>query len=561
MIGAVMLLCNHINRGVPSFALLAQEYKGAINGAHGLLTAWMAEANGTSKLLPENIANSTYCGQPYKASRTPRWSVQDTGADLHSGMGWITGYLNRSDMLDAGSDVRVALAFEATNCSRVDSMPDDWNIDTDAFYEGTIDMDRIINGSAEYLRDNLLLISEMIGTTNVWFDRLEDIATDLMTWVDTNRGGIPISHPAGGDPGYNTKLTQYHATNGMLLQVLSRLYAATATGDYRTWMEQIADDVLVDHDGDYIPTREPYLKLLDHGGEIVEGLVEALMCEAADGQDAKVDDYEPGIREMLDRLLAIGRWPSGQNQAIFYQEINPNAGTIIDSSPTDTWGYIYNAYRTYDLAMNLHDGSASIYSDVLQSAMDTIAGNTINPPGIFVYDADYYADALESMLYHATYLTIDGVDDWLQDVMGRMLARQLPNGFVDKQYADGNFGRSAIMYAAYIALGIMPVPFDESLEIVANLNGNTLTLVVGTSKSYSGVLVFDYERHSVDWSMPVYYPRTNHWPEWYTVDAGTNYNTVLNGASPVVKTGAELIAGYAIDLHPNRDITILVYPA
>lgn len=115
--------------GAPLTGFSLGAFSAYTNAARNLSDAWWATADPTSKLLPENLADSTYQGDPYIATRTPKWSIQNTAADLYSGLVWVEGYLNRGDVSDAGSNIRVALAYETANLPRVDSMPDDWNID------------------------------------------------------------------------------------------------------------------------------------------------------------------------------------------------------------------------------------------------------------------------------------------------------------------------------------------------------------------------------------------------------------------------------------------------
>ena len=54
---------------------------------------------------------------------------------------------------------------------------------------------------------------------------------------------------------------------------------------------------------------------------------------------------ETPLRELLDRVLEVGRAPDG----MLYNVIDPLHGKVLDGRIIDTWGYVYNAHLTYDL--------------------------------------------------------------------------------------------------------------------------------------------------------------------------------------------------------------------
>lgn len=529
------------------------------NRANNMNDAWIAEMDPTTALLAEH---------PDKVDHV--WSINNAAADLYSSLVYAGAYLNRSSLAATDAEIRVALAYETANVSRVDAMPDDWDVDDNDWSNAEVDMDRVIYGAAEYLRDGLLRVTEVVGLTdNPWWTRLLSILDDMMAWADLNNGGLPVSHPAPEVENYNGLLGRYHEVNGELLQVLARVYAATGTAKYLTWLEQIADDVLLTGDGAYIPTREPYLKLVDHGGEIVSGLAEALMCEAANGRTAKVLAYQPGIKEMLDRVLEVGRFTSGIYEGNYYEEINPAAGTVIDGDPCDTWGYIYNGHYIYDQAMALYDGREPIYLATIQAALNTIAGNEITPFAGMENNSDWYADNLESMLYLANRITVAGLDTWLAQTIGTdtdgtydMLGLQsLTTWFVDHDYSDGSFERICCLYAHYLAKGVRPEPWSSTVGVYGALDSGTLTLTLAMgAEAWDGVLIFDYARHSLEMGLAVNYPRINEWSEWYTVTAATNYTVTVDGGEAQVKTGAELISGLAVSLSAWERLEIVVSP-
>lgn len=530
--------------------------------ANDLLTAWAGEMDATTKLLPRNLDNAMSLGVVDIVNRLPLWAVKDCAADLYSSLVHMTAYLYRSRLADGGSDVRVALAYETANLARVGVLPDDWHVDQNRFYY-SLSMPRIIYGNAEWLRDGLLRITEVIGTDNPWFVRLESILQAYMTYADDNSSGVPYLHPTDG----GATLKDFNEINGELLQVLARLYAATGTAAYLTWLEQIADYVLLTDSGAYIPTRETELVLIDHGGEIISGLCEALMCEAAAGRDAKVAAYAPGVKEMLDRVLAVGRYTTGDYEGIFYTEIDPLNGTVTDDNPTDTWGYIYMAHYTYDRAMYLYDAREPIYLADITATLNTIAARDLEPPGTYIYDPDYWADSMESMLYLANRITVIGLDVWLAKAMGTTAGlhnmidlQNEETSFVEREYRDGSYGRMCCMYVSYLAQGVRPEPWASDLELSGSVTGDTLTLTVYSVDGWTGALIFDYARHSINLGLVENYPRLNEWPEWYTVTAATNYSVSVDGGEAQTQTGAELITGFALAVSAGETVTVVVLP-
>ena len=90
------------------------------------------------------------------------------------------------------------------------------------------------------------------------------------------------------------------------------------------------------------PTRDfPTLRLRDHGNEVVAGLTE-LYATLREVQPAKANAYRAPIHEMLDRILAVGRNDDG----LFYNVIDPRAGTASDAGIADNFGYVLNGYYT-----------------------------------------------------------------------------------------------------------------------------------------------------------------------------------------------------------------------
>ena len=522
--------------------------------ANALYTVWKNEVNSTSKLYPKGLTGSPI-------GDVPQWTYSDTAADLYSSIVFMASILENSTISDSGSDIRTALTYEITNLSRVDSMPDDWNIDTDAFVNVSADMDRIIKGCGEYLRDGLLRITEINGTENPWYSRMISILDDCMEWADASNSGLPALHSDG--------LPYYHEVSGYFLQTLSRVYSITGTAKYLTWIEQIMDYLLLSNDGDYIPSRETSLVLMDHGGEIVQGMVEALYVECINGRTAKVLAYQPLVMEVLDKIVDIGLITSGDNTGKFYVEINPIAETVTDSDPIDTWGYIHGALYTYDLAMDAYDSSAARYTSTITSSLNSIASVDLVPDdyGYPDYISDSYADNIESMLMMASKLTVTGFEAWIKKTIGigntngyHMFDEQKSTGFINGDYGDGSFGRTCVLFSNYITKGVRPEPWDEFLELSAEYYETTgLQIKIAHPGAWSGSLIFDYSRHSQNMKLDINYPRVNEYPEWFVVSSSNTYEVSINGGDPATINGSTLLSGLSISLESEMK-TIIVVP-
>ena len=122
-----------------------------------------------------------------------------------------------------------------------------------------------------------------------------------------------------------------------MLQTLSRVYWMTSDQKYLDWAIKIADHYLLEID----LSNVEYLKLRDHGCEIIGGLSELYMTLHLLSHDKKYE-YQPHLYRLLDRILTFGRNQDGY----FYNSINLKANQVIDNRIADTWGYTLNAFYT-----------------------------------------------------------------------------------------------------------------------------------------------------------------------------------------------------------------------
>ena len=194
-------------------------------------------------------------------------------------------------------------------------------------------------GAAEYAKDGLLAVTELLGRTP-WFFRMADLTATLMERA-------PVATAYGPLPDTGAEL------NGDVLQVLVRL--ATMTGDrrYLEWAQRIGDayveEVLPRNHGlpgytwDFAAQEGPdRMRLRDHGNEIVVGLTLLHALETRPRGPAgrrlarpHLPDAgpDPGLREP-------GRDPLRRDP-----RVRPHAHR--QTSLSDNWGYVYGAVYTH----------------------------------------------------------------------------------------------------------------------------------------------------------------------------------------------------------------------
>jgi hypothetical protein len=119
-----------------------------------------------------------------------------------------------------------------------------------------------------------------------------------------------------------------------------------------------------------------------------------------------------------------------------------------------------------------------------------------------------------------------------------LLARQLPSGFIEYWYGEGNFNRTVYLYALARSQGCRPAHWKPGMEVGALREGARLLL----SLNQGAVIRFDFARHRHVMNLAANYVRLNEFPEWFTVDPNTLYTVTGPGAAQV-RLGAELIEG------------------
>ncbi|MGH7268112.1 MAG: hypothetical protein ACREMB_25120, partial [Candidatus Rokuibacteriota bacterium] len=501
----------------------------AVHRAFRVLDAWQEVRDPATGLIPRSTD-----------PRMAYWAPEDNGADAFAF--FLVASLQRDE--DAGRLWGRVLDTERDLCGPMPCV-----ITLPAGRPAPRPLPATIFGASEYAKDGLLALTERFGA-GPWFARLEEIAREIIRVA-------PVRTRAGPIPSGDAEV------NGNVLQVLTRLYWATRNPTYVQAAERIADAYFLEvlpRTG-YAPVKawdfaagrpeSSLVRVRDHGSEIVSGLAELYLLERWLDRDAAARYRQP-LQRLLERLLGSPRTGDG----LWHNAFDFRTGRIVDGALVDTWGYLLNAYATVDRA----DG-VSTHAAEIRRVMSAAASRRSYPwEG---EEQDGYADALESMLYLLPWYDVSGAGPWLDDEMEVLLSKQFPSGFVEEWYLDGNFVRTALLYAGYKTQGIVPRPWRADVRVGAarDRRGSVLHVHLEAERAWTGALRFDPPRHRTIWRMPRDYPRLNATPEWYPVASERTYEVVeVETGRRSRVPGQVLLDGLPVDLTRGRTLRLRIVP-
>ena len=408
------------------------------------------------------------------------------------------------------------------------SLPDTYQFSTGKFASTQPDLEDIIFGSSEYIKDGLLPLTEWLGESP-WSDRMIEILDDI--WERA-----PIETKYGNIPSENVEV------NGEMLQVLSRVYWMRQDDKYLDWALRLGDYYLLE---DRHPTKHfTSLRLRDHGCEIVSGLCE-LYATVHYAKEAKKEQYQPEIHDMLDRILET------RNQdGLFYNIVNPQTGQPINENVADNFGYNLNGFYTvYQL------DSVSRYRRATQKALMALNDGYRN----FAWEgtsADGYADAIEGALNLYNREPVESAARWLDSETQVMWKKQQENGIIEGWHGDGNFARTTIMYCLWKSKGTYAKPWRADLRIGATMSGDSLWLTMEAEEPWKGKIIFDTPRHHSMLQLPHDWPRINQFPEWFTAVPEKIYQWFEVGKKEMSYTGIDLANGIEVNLGVEEPLKI-----
>ena len=505
-----------------------------------VMHAWLARRDAVSGLLPHR-------GVFQNSRPDPGWVVANTAADLYPFMVMAARLTEPATYHGVMLDI---LRQETLRTTRVGRLSDDVGAADTGFTRPTVDMDAIIFGSSEYMKDGLIPLTELFGETP-WYHRMDGIATDIVAQApyDTARGKLPA------------RTTEI---NGNMLQVLSRLYHRTGNRTYLDQVLAIADFYFLDMlpstgwlpaDRWDVAARRPLTTrfvLSDHGNEIVGGLSEAFVL-ASHARPDKAAQYRPAFVAMIDRLLAVGLNADG----LWHHDIDIVSGQAIAPRHAHCWGYMFNAVYTAYMTTGEPRFKAAV-----ERALATVTRHPDylfdETPPVAWWSADSYSDAIESALVLMNRIDHPGLAAQVDAATTKMLDRVRPDGIVEDWHGDGNVIRTALMYAMWKAQGARLEPWDRRVHLGAARDATQAVFTVTADSAWTGVVRFDHPRHRDHLHLPINYPRLNEWPEWFTVEHDRRYRVTIGDAAPVDRLGAELVQGLPLSLKAGETIRLTV---
>lgn len=490
-----------------------RQFEQAVAASQRVLHAWLKRADPRTLLLPDRPNDAKLIYTPH-----------NSGADLYPYL-IVTAHLTDPDLYHGR--MMDMLRNEIRYTTVQESIPGNLDLKT-----GELSGPSLF-GAGEYAKDGLVSVTEYLGRTP-WFYRMVDMTVDAM-----NRA--PVGSRFGKLPASDAEL------NGDYLQTLVRL--ATMTGDRRflAWAERIGDayidEVLPGNHG--VPSGkwdfekhsgDGQLRLRDHGNETVVGLTMLYALEDYLGLP-RAARYRPVIGRMLDRVLA-----SANPDGLLYNQVDAATLKPVNSGLSDNWGYVYGAvYMYYQRTgeAKWRDAVRRVLANLPKYRKHVWEPRKDRTLGSF----DGYADAIESALYLVNREPVPEALDWIDSEMQVMLGMQLPDGHVEYWYGEGNFNRTALLWAYMKSQGARPEHWSPGVRYGAVRDGERLYLSIeGDPKCRTQ---FDYARHRRVMNFDRNYVRLNEFPEWYAVDENTLYRVNGAGGERVV-LGAELIDGIAL---------------
>jgi hypothetical protein len=492
----------------------------AFSHSHRYLLGWLAQADPATGLIPRNLRESR-----------DFWNAWDAGADNYPFMVLTAAILDSGRFQGVCRDM---LTTEQRLSSRIGRLPDNYSFSRRSFQFDTVDLNRVIFGTAEYMKDGLIPLTEWLGPSP-WSDRMLGMLADL---PKVARRATDIRGNWYG----NSATVE---VNGDLLQVLSRMYWFTRDTTLRDWVFELADHYL-STDG-RLPTEAlDRLRIRDHGCEIISGLCEAYIV-AVHTDPVRRALWKPRIHRMLDRILEVGRNADG----LFYDEVDPHSGKVLSSRIADNFGYTFNAYWHIGEIDARPEYQAAVKKGLASLSQNYRDHNWENG------SADGDADAVEGALNLYRRTSTDALAGWIDHQIRTMWRKQQADGVVEGWHGDGNFARTSLMYALWKTKGVTPVGWREDLRLSAQTTRRGIRVMIAADSGWSGQLRFDIARHKQYMHMPVDYPRINQFPEWFTVDTFKRYRIRNRATGEVlIFQGSALSRGIPVSLSAGTEMLL-----
>ena len=486
-----------------------EDWQNAMKRALANTHAWLKFIDPQSQLFPDNTGTRWYTPHNAAADNYPFMMLTSFFMDRPLFEGYMKTFLVKERALTTAEN----------------GLPRNYNIETKEFGPPSI------FGASEYAKDGLVPVTELLGRSP-WFDRMEELITAIMK-------NAPVKSDYGNLPDEGAEV------NGEMLQVLVRLFSATGNRQYLEWALRIGDAYCFEvlpknfglpaHTWDFAGHKgEPVFNLRDHGCEILSGL--CLLYAVVEEIDAsKAESYYESVKGMLDRVMQYAINEDG----LFVNMINCETGEKLAVRPgwSDCFGYDYDGFYTFYLATGERK-----YRDYVEHLL-----NNIHKYRGYPWEGssqDGYADAIEGVLNLANRIPVESALDWIESEIRIMFSMQKPEGFIELWHGDGNFSRTALMYALYKSKGLYVHPWRNDVKVGAVVVDGNLYVYAGGDKAWEGTLYFDAARHKTVWNFARNYPRINEFPEWFPVEEENVYRIEEPSEKKVrLMKGEELLKG------------------
>jgi hypothetical protein len=481
--------------------------------------AWLELADSATGLIPRNINDN---------SSKDIWNAKDCAADNYPFM-VLTSALLDQELFNG--KMRKMLETETKLTSRLGALPDTYSFSKKGFSNKNVVLSGIIFGSAEYVKDGLIPLTEWLGPSP-WSDRMVSIIDDVCKYAPVK---TPFGNIVSDDP----------EVNGDMLQALSRIYWITGDKKYLDQAIRIGDYYLL---GKNHPTRNfKELRLRDHGCEIVSGLCE-LYATVSYIDTNKKEVYKVPVYEMLDRILETSR----NNDGLFYNSVNPVKGIPLNGGIADNFGYTLNGFYTVYLLDKIEK-----YREPVLKTLSVLNEKYRNFPWEGP-SSDGYADAIEGALNLYAGEAVPSAEQWINSEIKVMWNKQQQSGIIEGWHGDGNFARTTIMYCLWKTQGTYLIPWRNDLEIGAVQKDSLLYLTISAGEDWEGHLMFDKKRHSEFMHLPLDWPRINQFPEYFTADKDKIYQIKTENNIIIQVPGEELQKGYPVKVKKGKCLKFIV---
>jgi hypothetical protein len=120
---------------------------------------------------------------------------------------------------------------------------------------------------------------------------------------------------------------------------------------------------------------------------------------------------------------------------------------------------------------------------------------------------------------------------------------QRADGHLEDWYGEGNFNRTALIYAYMKSQGVRPERWEPGVKVGAVREGARLLLHLEFPSPRR--VQFDFARHRRVLNFDKNYVRLNEFPEWFVVDENHLYKVrpASSDAAARMWLGSELVAG------------------